>query len=496
MAVTPPPVLSVKVPSTFPSSLLDVHLQTPFDDTTARVMMSVRHILRHALLSRNQEQQCEAFLDCIMGSIAVSDRVETFRVITLSHEANTDDSFIALNPSRQFPGYVSDIAADGVVHFANGHFALVPHGVAANITRVAIRDTSAGDTLYGVTTIGYSVVHSTFVARYDEEMCAMGTEWTLLHCDRQHRAHCMAPLASTVVHTQNDRDCNDDCSTNTCSPAPVEIKGPTSLFASMRMKYCPFDRGGLIMDQAAACNTDNCPGSLTKHVVNAMVVDANNISSDSGLPITLQYSPDNADAITTATTEVCVFDTVLLNDCVARRITLCLPRCESRICESECECGDAVSERFAGSAVKVLLGLIIPSTGDAVLMPTTASNVQYAFTNLGQRPYSISTIFVRFTVTKTSYGFHLHTGGHSGILCLPFPSLLTRYQPIDRGRCHTHKASLMYYIGYCRLHLLELKSYPSHELLFSSLPTFLRRMTMGECVSIRLFVMILQLVPQ
>ena len=192
------------------------------------------------------------------------------------------------------------------------------------------------------------------------------------------------------------------------------------------------------------------------------------------------------------------FDTLLVNDCVARRIKLCLPRCESRNCEceSEGECDDAVSEGFAGSAVKVVLGFVISPTGDAVLMPTTARFVQYAFTNLGKRPYSISTIFVCFTVTKTSYGFHLHTGGHSGILCLPFPSLLTRYQPIDRGRCHHHKPSLMHYIGYCRLHLLELKHYPSRVLLFSSLPTCLRRMTMGECVSIRLFVMILQLVPQ
>ena len=295
------PVLSVKVPPTFPSRLLDIHLQTPFADTTAT------DILRLALLSQNQEQQYEALVDGITGSIAVSNLIETFCVMTLSHEASTDDSFIALNPSRQLPGYVSDIAAAGVVHFANGHFALVLYGVAANITRVAIRDTSAGSTPYGVPTIGYSVVHSTFVARYDEGMCSMGTEWTLLHCDHQHRAHCMAPLASTVVHTRNDRDCNDDCRTNTCSPAPVEITGHTSLFASMRMKYRPFDRGRLIMDQAAASNTDNCPGSLTEHVVSAMVVDANNVISNLGPPITLQYSPDNAAAITTATTEACVF---------------------------------------------------------------------------------------------------------------------------------------------------------------------------------------------
>ena len=73
------------------------------------------------------------------------------------------------------------------------------------------------------------------------------------------------------------------------------------------MKYRPFDRGRRIMDQAAASNTDNCPGSLTEHVVSAMVVDANNVISNLGPPITLQYSPDNAAAITTATTEACVF---------------------------------------------------------------------------------------------------------------------------------------------------------------------------------------------
>ena len=82
-------------------------------------------------------------------------------------------------------------------------------------------------------------------------------------------------------------------------------------------------------------------------------------------------------------------------------------------------------------------------TGDVALMPTTASNVQYAFTELGKRAYNISTeaVYVCITVTKTksSYGFHLHTGGNSGIHRLPFPSLLTRYQPIDRGRCHPHK---------------------------------------------------------
>jgi hypothetical protein len=82
-------------------------------------------------------------------------------------------------------------------------------------------------------------------------------------------------------------------------------------------------------------------------------------------------------------------------------------------------------------------------TGNVALMPTTASSVQYAFTDLGKRAYSISTeaVYACFTVTKTktSYGFHLHSGGDSGKHCLPFPSLLTRYQPIDRGQCHPHK---------------------------------------------------------
>ena len=81
-------------------------------------------------------------------------------------------------------------------------------------------------------------------------------------------------------------------------------------------------------------------------------------------------------------------------------------------------------------------------TEGVVLMTTTASDVQYVFfNNLGQSAYSIltdKTVCPGITAMKTFYWFHLHTGIDSGIHRLPFPSLLTRYQPIDRGRWHSH----------------------------------------------------------
>jgi hypothetical protein len=78
---------------------------------------------------------------------------------------------------------------------------------------------------------------------------------------------------------------------------------------------------------------------------------------------------------------------------------------------------------------------VVPTEG-IVPTTTTARKVQFDFNILRRSANRIrtETVCACSTVTNTSYGFHLHTGSDNGMHRQPFPSLLTRYRPIDRGR--------------------------------------------------------------
>jgi hypothetical protein len=102
-----------------------------------------------------------------------------------------------------------------------------------HVDSVAIRDTTVlvAD---GVATTGCSVCCPfAFVARFDEGTCYLSTEWNLLNCDHQHRAHCLLPLTTFTWQTSVDqtappwlyirhvdRDCNDNRN-NARNPEPV-----------------------------------------------------------------------------------------------------------------------------------------------------------------------------------------------------------------------------------------------------------------------------------
>jgi hypothetical protein len=89
------------------------------------------------------------------------------------------------------------------------------------------------------------------------------------------------------------------------------------------------------------------------------------------------------------------------------------------------------------AAVEPRICVVVPTDGN-VLMTAMASDPQDAFNNQRHSIYAIGMemAYTYFTIAGTSYNDPLQTGGDGGQYHPLPPSLLTRYQPFDRGRCH------------------------------------------------------------